>query len=106
MKAGKLRHSVTIQSATETQSNSGVITQTWGTHATVHARISPTGGREGWQGDVPDGGRMIDVEIRALSTVTRKMRILYGSRVLYIKEVIDPNERGINMILKCEESTD
>jgi len=45
-----------------------------------------------------------DVEIRHLSTVTVDMRIKYGARYLYIKEIINPHERNINMILKCEEA--
>jgi len=104
MRAGSLRHRVVIQSKTESQDASGFPFESWSTHATVQARISPTGGREGWQGAVPDAARVHDVEIRHLSTVTVDMRIKYGARYLYIKEIINPHERNINMILKCEEA--
>ena len=106
MRAGKLRHTVIIQISTPTQSASGAVTESWATHATVHARVSPSGGYEKWQGDIPDGGRMHDIEIRYLSTVTIEMRVKFGTRIFNIKELINPHERNINMILKCEESLD
>ena len=106
MRGGALRHLIVIQTKTESQSASGAVSESWSTFATVHARISPTGGRESWQGDVPDAGRMHDIEIRYLASVTVNMRITFGSRVFYIKELIQPDERLINLIMKCEESLD
>ncbi len=106
MRAGTLRHAVTIQAKTESQSTSGFPSEVWDTHANVRARVSPTGGRENWQGEIPDAGRMYDIEIRYLSTVTVNMRVLFDSRYFYIKEIINPDERGIRMIMKAEESLD
>lgn len=106
MRAGGLRHEVTIEAKTESQSDSGFPAEVWDTHANVRARITPTGGRENWQGEIPDAGRMYDIEIRYLSTVTVNMRVKFGTRYFYIKEVLNPDERGIRIILKAEESLD
>ena len=103
MRAGALRHNIVIQVKTESQTASGQVTESWTTHASVHARITPTGGYEKWQGATPDTGRLHDIEIRSLSTVTTNMRITFGSRTFYIKELLNPDERNIRMIMKCEE---
>ena len=103
MRAGTLRHSIVIEKKTEAQSTSGYPTETWATLATCRARVSPTGGFERWQGATPDTGRLHDIEIRYLSTVDTNMRVVFGSRVFYIKELIDPDERRIRIIMKTEE---
>jgi SPP1 family predicted phage head-tail adaptor len=46
MNAGKLRHHIKLEAATETQDIDGSAIETWQTHATVHAFIEPISGRE------------------------------------------------------------
>ena len=46
---------------------------------------------------------MHNIEIRALSTVTTNHRVQWDSRNFYIQNIINMGERGINMVLECEE---
>lgn len=103
MRAGTLRHSVTIQSKSESVSAHGEMTDTWSTHATVYARINPARVREDVNTDQVVPRITHEVTIRSLSTVTPDMRILFGSRYLYIVGVKNADERNIMMMLDCEE---
>jgi head-tail adaptor len=46
MRAGAMRHPITIESATETHGSDGSVIQTWHTFATVWASIEPLVGKE------------------------------------------------------------
>jgi len=103
MRAGALRHSVALQSATETLATSGQSTESWSTYATVWARVSPTKSGERVLGDQTIAARTHTIEIRYNWTVTTKHRILWDSRYFYILSIVDPDERGISLLLECEE---
>lgn len=103
MRAGALRHQITIQSATETQNAFGEPAKTWATFATVWAAIEPISGREFYQNRQIGGEISHRVEMRYLSGVTPKMRILYGSRYFDIESVINEKERNVKHILMCKE---
>lgn len=76
MDIGKLRHRVIIQSPTDSITDSGSLTQTWATHATVWARVMQTGAGERMAADEVQSGTTAKIQIRKLSTVTAKMRVL------------------------------
>ncbi len=103
MRAGSLRHRITIQQATTTQDAYGEPVPTWATYATRWAAIVPVSGSEA---DV-DGMETAEVRhkfrIRHTSGVRPKMRISYDSRVFEILAVIDVGERGKQMELICQE---
>lgn len=104
MRAGRLRNQVTIQTPTETRSGtSGQVVKSWATLATVWAGIEPLSGRELAQAGAEQSVSDFRIVLRYLSTVTNKCRVVFGSRVFEIQSVINRNERGADMELRCTE---
>lgn len=102
MRAGSLRHRVTIQSVSEAQNSIGESIETWGTFATVWARIDPLSGRQllaANQLDEPVAARM---KMRYLSGVTGKMRIVHGSTTYNIRgaPMVSANKSEIELLLE------
>ena len=103
MRAGKLRHPVTIQTAAETQDAFGEATQVWSSAITCWASIEPLSGRELLQGDQIIAECSHRVRLRHDTNVTTKARLLFGSRVLEIVSASDRAEKGAEMELLCKE---
>lgn len=104
MRAGDLRHRVTIQkrAAPQTQNSAGEITTVWSTVATVWAAVEPQSGTEGLEQDARVAQVSHLVRIRRRTDVTPAMRALEGTRVLEILGVLDANKPG-EMRLQCRE---
>lgn len=104
MRAGSLRHPVTIQETTTTTDDSGGVTETWTTHKSVDAAIRPLTGQEGFLAQqVPDAATTHEISIRYLSTVTPLMRVLFGSRIFNIRSVLNVGERNRETLLMTKE---
>ena len=87
-----LNRRVIIQSVTRTSDGQGGYTEVWATFATVWASIVPMKGYEKFQAaklETPVSHKMM---MRYRSGVTTAMRILWGTRVFDIKEVLNMNE--------------
>ena len=104
MRAGDLRHRVTIQSASESVSAAGEVTKTWSDVATVWASIEPLTGREKWLAEQVQAAATHRVRMRYRSDVGLENRLLYGSRVLDILEVMNTGERDKELVLICAEA--
>ena len=104
MRAGRLRHSVTIQEPTAGTPNAyGETVDTWSTVAVVRARIVPQNSREFFAAAQVRGEMTHLVEIRYRSDVTNQMRLKYGTRYLHIDGIIDTDERNRQLFLACVE---
>jgi SPP1 family predicted phage head-tail adaptor len=101
--AGKLRRPVTIQKLAGTLDASGQEVQTWQSHGTRMAAIEPLQGREYFSARQIQSEITTRIRIRYLAGVTAKMRVLFGSRVFDIQEVINPEERNVELQLMCIE---
>jgi SPP1 family predicted phage head-tail adaptor len=106
MQAGKLRHRVTIQQATETRNTLGEAIKTWSTVATVYASVEPIRGREFFAAEQVQSEISHRVRMRYRSGLAPRMRLLYGSRMLQIEAVIDVEERHRETQLMCREMPD
>lgn len=104
MRAGALRHSLTIQTATETQNDHGEVVKAWSEFAVVNGSIDPLSGREFWRSRQVQADVTHVVTIRYLPGVIPKMRVLHGSRVLYITSVLNSDERNRELQLLCKET--
>ncbi len=96
MRAGRLRHLVQFQRATETTNNFGEPVQTWATISTDWCAVEPLKGNEKF--DALQVQTDIDTRIIArwhkrIAKLTTKDRILYGDIVYDIKEVLNIDER-------------
>jgi SPP1 family predicted phage head-tail adaptor len=103
MEAGKLRHRVTIQTATSAQDATGYPVKTWGTLATVWAMVLPLQGRELVAAQQAQSESTVHIRTRYLSGVTTKDRILFGTRVYEINGIVNPGERNIELQFLCKE---
>ena len=105
MQAGTLRHVIQVQAKTRTVDAVGGYTEVWATitSGTVWARIVPVGGLEQFRADQLQEIVTHKITIRYLSGVTVGHRVLFGSQTFDVKNVIDLEERGVTLILLCEE---
>jgi SPP1 family predicted phage head-tail adaptor len=98
-----MRRSVIIQAATPSSDSQGGQTETWATFATVWASLEPVSGNEKYQAmqlQTPISHKLM---IRYLSGLTTKHRVLYGSRIFVIKEVINVKEENAYMMIRAIE---
>jgi SPP1 family predicted phage head-tail adaptor len=108
MQAGKLDERITWQSFTVSPDSLGEPIKTWGnvaTNPTVWANVQSRAAGERYI----SGGEQVmaavshTVRIRYRTDLTVKMRGVWGSRYLYIENVIDPDGRKSDLILMCRE---
>lgn len=107
MEAGKLRHRVTIQQATDGRDAVGGATLTWSTfQANFPVAIIPRSGREAEFGGRVSANVSHRIEGRYITGVTPKMRIVKGDRVFNIESILNVDERNREMHFYCKEVTD
>ncbi|QDV34913.1 Phage head-tail joining protein [Tautonia plasticadhaerens] len=99
----RMNKRVTLQSLTQTEDGQGGFTDSWGNVASTWAEIMPMKGYERMQAMQLQTPLTHKVMIRYRAGVTNAMRLLYGERVLHIKEVINENEEGRFLRLLCVE---
>lgn len=103
IRAGPMRHVVTIQVRSTEQDAAGEPVDVWTTFATRRAAVERTPGRElvasaQRQGRVPTIFRL-----RFLAGVMPAMRIVHGGKVHEITSAIDQEGRGEELIITAEE---
>jgi SPP1 family predicted phage head-tail adaptor len=103
MKAGDLRHKVTIQQSLPDRDSYGTEVPRWSDFATVWAEVKDISGREYTAMQQAISNIAVRVRIRYLGGVVPTMRVIYGSRTLDIVSVIDPDGRLIELHLMCQE---
>lgn len=103
MRAGKLRHLVTIQRATETQDSAGEPVVVWTEFAKAWAAVEPLKGREFFEAQQHYGQVTHRVAIRYLAGIVPKMRVVHGERSFDIQAVLHLEERGREIHLICTE---
>lgn len=108
MKAGKLRHLITIEEETfEALPNGEPGEPTWSEFAgNVWAEVRPATPREVLKGQ--ELGHVVShaIRIRYLEGITPDMRIMFGSRVFEIAgNPIDQEERHIELMIYAKETT-
>lgn len=103
MKACRLRHTVTIQSPTETKNSTGEVETTWGTFASVRAAVEPLRGQEYFAAKQVQASTNVRIRVRYMTGITTKMRVLFESRYFAIEGIIDPEMRHRELQLMCVE---
>ena len=107
MRAGALRHLVTIESQANTRSATGEVIPTWSTLVERWAEVRPLTGKEPYVAALQlQGEQMHRVRMRydaALDAVTTKMRIKFGSRYFDIQYKFNLDERDRELHLVGEE---
>ena len=103
MRAGELRHRVTIQQKSVTRNTFGEEVVTWQDVATVWAAIEPLRGREFFESQQVNAEVTTRIRIRYRPGITPTMRVVFGNRVFDIQAVINVDERNRELHLMCRE---
>lgn len=104
MRAGRLRHRITIQQQAVTgQNDYGEDIYEWTDVAIVWAEVQPLTGREYWAAEQVNAETTHQVRLRYLSDIEPSMRILFGSRVLVIESVFNVDERDRELVVTARE---
>lgn len=104
MRAGELRHPVTIESAIETPADAGEWeVAIWAVFASTRAQITPLSGTEKFQAQHLDPEVTHLVQIRFIDGITPEMRIVWGSRTFGIKSVLNVEERSRELEILATE---
>ncbi|MBD2782858.1 phage head closure protein [Xenorhabdus szentirmaii] len=101
MRAGRLRHRVTIEKQTSSRTPSGSVIREWSDVASVWAEVRPISGRE----LVASGAVLTEVTIRIWlryrADITTSHRIIYQGNSFAITVVI-PNAQHTRLELLCK----
>ena len=106
MRAGKLRHRVTIQAlvaGSPQQDAGGEPDNAWTEVKTVHASVDPLKGRELIAAQQTASEVTGIIKIRYRSGIDSSMRCVFGSKIYDILAVVDPEERHIELWLYVRE---
>jgi len=103
MRAGRLRHLIVIEQASEANDSQGQAIKTWSTFATVHAAVEPLTGREYEAAAQINAETTTRITIRYLAGITQKMRISYDSKLYNIEAMRNIGERDRQIELMCSE---
>jgi SPP1 family predicted phage head-tail adaptor len=103
MRAGELRHYITIQQKTLVADGLGGFTETWTTFKQVYAAIYPVRANELFELKQVQLNTTHRVRIRYMDKVTADMRILFKDRYLYITAIVNPDERNVYLEMLCNE---
>lgn len=109
MRAGRLRHRVTIQARSGTANAYNEPADSWSDVATVPAGIEPISGREFFASQQVQGTVSHRITLRYFAGVTIKHRVRWldpatgVARIFDINAVIDRDERHRSLELMCTE---
>ena len=105
MDPGKLRHRITIQRKEQTQNpNTGAMTTTWVTEATVWAALEPLSAREFVAAQAVQSNVSVRITVRHRPGITAAMRILHEGKVYGITGVLADKDSGREYLtLPCAE---
>jgi SPP1 family predicted phage head-tail adaptor len=105
MRAGKLRHTISIQSRSITRDAGGGAVDTWATvtDGTRPAEVRPISSGERFSDQQLQEVVTHRISCRWLSGITTKHRILFGTRAFDIQSVINWSERDRELTMFCVE---
>ena len=103
MQAGKLRHLLTLQQATDVLNARGEAIPGWANVTDLWGSIEPLSGREGFQAQQMYASATHRVRIRYRAGVVPKMRFLKGSREFEIDAVLNVDERNRELVCIATE---
>ena len=108
MRAGTLRHQITIEKGVESRETDGAAILTWSSGLNTWADIQPLRGDEYFSAQQVQAGVTHKIRIRnnimiASTIIGPEHRIKFGSRYFGIKAISRPSERDIMLEMLCVE---
>lgn len=104
MRAGRLRHRITIEQATPTQDDFGQEIIAWSTLATVWAEKRDLSGRELFQAQQVSSQVTTQFRIRHRTDVGGGERIVHDGVTYNIEAPQDPTGREVELLLLCSRT--
>ena len=104
MRAGRLRHRLKLQEATETRDGHGGITRGWVTYSVRWASVEPLRGQELFAAQQINAEITHRVRLRYCDDLTASHRLVFGSRSLNILSILNPEERNRELEVMCKEA--
>lgn len=104
MRAGRLRHRVTIERRGTTRDDGGQEIETWtviSPEGGLPADIRPLSGRELLLAQQVNAEINTEIELRYFDGVTARDRAVHGATIYDIKETIVPRMLRRTLILRC-----
>jgi len=105
MRAGPLRHRVTIEQKNPTRDTHGGEVPGWTTLATVWAAVEFLQGREYFDAQQIQAQANVRVRLRYRSDVTSDMRVVWDSRNFLIVAPPMEDSKRRELVLLCQEVT-
>lgn len=103
MKAGDLRHRITIQENRPVKDAEGIVQDSWVDLATVWAALKPLSGRELLAAQALQSETTGTLEIRYRAGIKPSQRVIFGGRVLEILAVLNKEEKNRELGLLTKE---
>jgi SPP1 family predicted phage head-tail adaptor len=103
VEAGKLRHQLTLEQATDTLNARGEAIPSWSTVTTLWGSIDPLSGREGFAAQQMYASATHRIRLRYRAGVVPKMRLTKGARVFKIEAVLNTDERNRELVCLVTE---
>lgn len=103
MKAGDLRHRITIQENRPVKDAEGIVQDSWVDLITAWAAIKPLSGRELLAAQAVQSETTGTVQIRYQAGIKPSQRVIFGSRVLEILAVLNKEEKNHELGLLTKE---
>lgn len=100
--SGELDRRITIQSYTTTTDAFGQKTKSFGTLASVWAKVVEKVGDEGENGDMISATKRVDFFIRYRSDINEQMRITYNNETYKIHAIQSADARQAYQMIRCE----
>lgn len=100
---GDLREQVTLQEPVRTGDGAGGASVAWTTVATVWAAIETVSGASGLRAERLRAEATHRITIRHRTDLDETHRLLWGTRILRIEAMADPDGRRRWLTLTCEE---
>jgi len=104
MKSGKLRHFISIETATTVDSSTGAPEDTWVAFATARAQIIPVNGREYFSASQERASVTHKIKMRYLPGITEEMRIKFDDRIFEIESIINFQEKNKELEIMATEN--
>lgn len=104
MRAGRLRHRVKLQRATEACDDHGQPVKSWYTEATVPAGVEPLRGKELVAGNQTAAEATVRIVMRYRPDVVADWRVVFGDHIFEIvAPPLNPDYRNRELQLMCRE---
>lgn len=103
LRAGVLNKRVTLQTVGTSADGRGGVSETWSDTVTLWAHVEELSGSETFEAQQIASNLTHRVTLRYRTSVTPQQRLKYGTRILKIQSIRNPDQRNEMLELFCSE---